>query len=154
MGTEYCNLDQGLINYYFEHEFSSRVYTKQQVGYTLNHKEDVSLENGNFICKETFLESSSISHIEKEELTNLNVSLNKIRFQIDGSNAIHYFALSDSLSIVLDTFENSKPEYLYGILMKNKYNLTPLDITIKNERPKNTELLLNYLLPLEDVALS
>lgn len=50
--------------------------------------------------------------------------------------------------------EYNRPEYLTGILMKNNNGKSPLDITLDNESPKNTELLLRKLALFRDSSLS
>jgi hypothetical protein len=68
---------------------------------------------------------------------------------------IHYFALdSDILPLILDYMEENRPGYLMGILMPNNQGRSALDITIENESPKNTELLLLKLLNFPDQKLS
>ena len=72
--------------------------------------------------------------------------LDKIRFQVDGSTILHIYALDfEKLKLVLDFFEDNEPLYLTCILMKNNKGESPLEITIKNDYSKNTEMMLNYL---------
>ena len=74
------------------------------------------------------------------------LTLKRIRFQIDGNTSLHYYALEyDTLSLILEYMESHRPEYLTAILMKNNKGKSPLDITLDNESPKNTELLLRKL---------
>jgi len=81
-----------------------------------------------------------------EEVSEDNIMIDRIRFSVDGNTVLHYFALnSEILGMILEYFEEHKIEYLSGILMKNLNGESPLEITIKNESPKNTELLLRKL---------
>mmetsp|Transcript_26896 Transcript_26896/g.26819 ORF Transcript_26896/g.26819 Transcript_26896/m.26819 type:complete len:116 (-) Transcript_26896:849-1196(-) len=50
--------------------------------------------------------------------------------------------------------ETHRHEYLTGILMKNNRGKSPLDITLDNESPKNTELLLRKLSLFSNSSLS
>jgi len=59
-----------------------------------------------------------------------------------------------TLSLILDYMEYHRPEYLTAILMKNNKNKSPLDITLDNESPKNTELFLRKLTLFRDSSLS
>lgn len=69
-----------------------------------------------------------------------------IRFQVDGTTSLHLYAMDTTrLQLILQYMEDNKPEYLTAVLMKNHQDLSPLDITIMNESPKNTELLLSKL---------
>lgn len=84
-----------------------------------------------------------------------NINLERIRFQVDGNTSLHYYALEyDTLKLILDYMEYNRPEYLTGILMKNNSGKSPLDITLDNESPKNTELLLRKLALFRDSSLS
>ncbi len=49
------------------------------------------------------------------------------------------------LKLVLDFFEDNEPLYLTCILMKNNKGLTPIDLTIQNDSPKNASLMLSKL---------
>ena len=60
----------------------------------------------------------------------------------------------DTLTLILEFMETYKPEYLTAILMKNGKNKSPLDITLDNESPKNTEVLLRKLIGFKDENMS
>jgi hypothetical protein len=59
-GNQYINLDNMLPNFYFEHVFMSPYNDMSPSGYLMNHREDVYLENGYRILKETYLEVESL----------------------------------------------------------------------------------------------
>ena len=76
-------------------------------------------------------------------------------FSIDGSTAIHLYALDDVwLPILLDYFTIHWPSYLAGILSKNHNNDSPLDIAIENDAPWSTELMMKYLVNLSSLNIS
>ena len=147
-GDTYVNLDTGLINYFFEYQFTNYGFYDQTCGYRINSPQDLVLENGNIITKETMIEVAALDDLvdEIEQITEENINLERIRFQIDGNTSLHYYALEyDTLSLILEYMEAHRPEYLTAILMKNNKGKSPLDITLDNESPKNTELLLRKL---------
>lgn len=78
-----------------------------------------------------------------------------LKFQINGNTILHLYALDTAaLSIILDFMEENKKEYLNSILMKNQKGVSPLDITIDNDSPKNTDLLLVALSKLSEANYS
>lgn len=155
---KYVNLDNGLTNYFFEYTFYSYAWQySSRNGYKINKNQDVILENGALITKETIIEVTALDEIIQEitEIDDSNVSYDRIRFQVDGNTSLHYYALEyETLSIILDYFEEHKPHYLTAILMKNSRGKSPIDIAIDNESPKNIELFLNKLALFEDIKLS
>jgi hypothetical protein len=156
-GDTYVNLDKGLINYFFEYEFPNTSFYDQVGGYRINEKQDLILEYGNVITKETLIEVTSLEELiwEMSTISEENINLERIRFQVDGNTSIHLYALEyDTLTLILDYFEEHKPEYLTAILMKNDKDKSPLDITLDNESPKNTEVLLKKLVLFKDASLS
>ncbi len=79
----------------------------------MNPVEDVCIENGELFTKDTLMECETIDSIEDFNLTQENISFDRIRFNVDGSNIIHYFALdSAKLKLVMDFFENKRMDYL------------------------------------------
>lgn len=115
------------------------------------------LEYGSIITKETIVEVSALEELITGEIqiNQDNINLERIRFQIDGNTSLHMYALEyDTLTLILDYMQDHKPEYLTAILMKNGKNKSPLDITIDNESPKNTELLLRKLTLFKDESMS
>ena len=92
---------------------------------------------------------------KEEEIEEGNLSVEKMKFQIEGSTIIHLFALNgEALNIILEFLEENRKEYLGSILMKNDEGDTPIDITIKYHSPRNTDLLLKYLSHLKGQSLS
>lgn len=156
-GDTYVNLDKGLINYFFEYDFNSNAFYEQVSGYRINKDQDLVLEYGNIITKETLIEVASVDELKDgyEKITEENINLERIRFQVNGNTSLHFFALEyETLSLILDYMEEHRPEYLTSILMKNNKNKSPLDITLDNESPKNTEILLRKLTNFNDSSLS
>ena len=101
------------------------------------------------------MEIESIELLEKLDLNVNNVSMNLLRFQIDGSSSLHYFALSpEDLSVIMDFFEEERVEYLLGLLSKNRYGLSPLHIAVANEAPKSVEIMLSKISLFNDLQLS
>ena len=77
------------------------------------------------------------------------------KFQINGNTILHLYALDyAALTTILDFLEENKKEYLNAILMKNFEGVSPLDITIDNDSPKNTDLLLVALSKLNEANYS
>jgi hypothetical protein len=112
---------------------------------------------GNILTKETVLECSALDDLltESKTIEPTNISIERIRFQINGNTILHYYALDyQKLSLVLEFFENNEIKYLSAILMKNNKGKSPLDITLDNESPKNTELLLRKLVLAQDSGVS
>jgi hypothetical protein len=148
-GETYCDLNQGLINYFFETHFDppeKRHFL--QFGYRINKNEDMMLENGFRILKETYMEVETVSSYQNnpKSLTADNINLDRIRFQVDGSTIVHLYALDyQKLKLVLDYFEENCVAYLTCILVRNTFNKTPLQITIEQDSPKNTSLMLEKL---------
>ena len=154
----YVNLDQGLKNYFFEVNFiNSGFISYDACGYKMNTEESIIFENSKIYTKETLIETISLDDLlaDATEVTERNINLERIRFQIDNNSALHYYALEyQTLNLILDYMEEHKPGYLSAILMKNNKGMSPLDITIVNESPKNTELLLRKLTLFKDQTLS
>jgi len=156
-GDTYVNLDTGLINYFFEYDFVNQGMYEQKGGLRISKNEDLVLDYGWVITKETLIEVYSLEDIVRydDHITEDNISLERIRFQVDGSTSLHYYALEyDTLKLILDYMETHRHEYLTGILMKNNRGKSPLDITLDNESPKNTELLLRKLSLFSNSSLS
>ena len=156
-GDTYVDLDKGLINYFFEYNFLGTSFYDQHGGCRINKDQDLILENGNLITKETLVEVYCLQDlmISPEDLSAENINLEKIRFQVEGSTSLHYYALDyEKLSLILDYMDEKRPEYLTAILMRNNKGKSPLDITIENESPKNTELMLRKLIRFSDYSLS
>jgi hypothetical protein len=85
------------------------------------------------------------------EIKEDELSLNDIKFQVDGNTILHLYCLEeDKLKIILDFLEKNKKVYLNSILMKNKEGKTPLDISIENDSQRTTDLLLRSLSHLEE----
>jgi len=149
----YFDVDEGLQSYYFEFDFPAPPYdelgkSRACLGNRMNEREDIILLEGRRIMKETFIECETVMNFLDygEQVSEDNILIDRIRFSVDGNTVLHYFALNtEILSMVLEYFEEHKVEYLSGILMKNVKGESPLEITIKNESPKNTELLLRKL---------
>jgi hypothetical protein len=54
-----------------------------------------------------------------EEITEDNINLERIRFQIDGNTSLHYFAHDfEKLSLICEYMEDHRPEYLTAAVMK------------------------------------
>lgn len=78
-----------------------------------------------------------------------------LKFQIDGNTIFHLFALdTQSLNLICEYLEENKKDYLNGILMKNYEGETPLDITINNDSPKNTDIMLRSLSKIKEAKYS
>jgi hypothetical protein len=156
-GETYVNLDTGLINYFFEYTFTSTCFYDQDGGFRINRNEDIILEYGDFILKETLIEVASLDEIISGymKITEANINIERVRFQVEGNTSLHYYALEyNTLKLILDYMEEHKPKYLTAILMKNNKGKSPLDISLDNESPKNTELFLRKLSLFEDSSLS
>ncbi len=100
------------------------------------------------ILKETYLEVETLATYQKNPkyLNADNILIDRIWFQIDGQTALHLFCLDYKiLKLILETFAKQRGDYLSSILMKNSEGESPLEITIKFDYSKNTELMINYL---------
>jgi hypothetical protein len=62
-GATYVNLDTGLINYFFEYEFTANSFYEQISGNRINKKQDLILEYGSVITKETLIEVISLDEL-------------------------------------------------------------------------------------------
>ena len=92
---------------------------------------------------------------ENKEIREEDINLANVKFQIEGNTIIHMTCLEvEHLKIVLEYLEKHKKEYLIAILMENDNGKTPLDITIENDSPKTTDLLLKTLSQLEEGSYS
>ena len=115
----------------------------------MNQQEDIYLYGRRKkILKETYLEVETLSNYLKRphSLNADNITLDRIWFQIDWGTALHYFCLdSKILPLILDLYAHQWKDYLTSILMKNNKGESPLEITIKNDYSKHTEMMLNYL---------
>lgn len=115
------------------------------------------LEYGDIITKEILLEVVSIEDIKDGStvITEENINLARIRFQVDGNTALHFYALDyNTLSVILNHMEYYKPQYLSSILMKNNKGKSPLDMSIDGESPRNTELFLQKIALFKDASFS
>jgi len=136
-GNLYLNLDDGLQNYFFEWNFGENLYSGEQYwGYWMNWEEDIYLfGKSRKIVKEIYLEVETLSNYLKNPkyLRKDNITLDRIRFQIDGKTTLHYFCLdSKMLSKILEIYSKEWKDYLTSILMKNTDGESPLDIALKN----------------------
>lgn len=151
----YVNLDTGLPNHFFNYEFQPTYNSSN--GYKLNSKENMILSSNCLIIKNTYLsaQSADIIRTGKHEISNESINFDRLKWQIDGNTVLHHFALDyERLSLILNYMEEKSPQYLSMILMTNKRGKTPLDITLDNESPKNTEALLRKLIIFKDHRLS
>ena len=140
----YINLDIGLPNYFYEWKFVN-INSRFIGGYMMNTIEDWIIRSGKLYRKETMIELDTVDDYIGGHFTlnKSNICLERIRFNLDANSAIHYFALDpEMLSLVLDYMEENMIGYLTAILLKNNKGKSPIDITIDNESPKWTELLL------------
>ena len=152
----YVNLDYGLVNYFFEHDYLDYGFSNKN-GFRITDSEKYILENGWLLTKETIVELSALDDLINERfiLNSMNISLEKTRFQVDGNTSLHYFALEfDTLNLILEYFDLHRQEYLLSILMKNNDGKSPLDIALDNESPRNAELMLNKLTIFKDEKFS
>ena len=100
------------------------------------------------LLKVSFIDTQNLDNIlqKKEKLTEDNISFEKIKFQIEGNTIVHLFALNfNCLSFIINFIIEYNKKYLTMILVKNKQNISPLDITIENESPRCTELMLRSI---------
>lgn len=153
----YVNLDRGLINYYFDYDFTNYPWTQAHQGYKMDKKEETILYRGKLLMKEMYSESETLQKFldGNFKLTEENITLDKIKIQIDGNTMLHLFCIDHKyLGIVMRFMEDHFSDGLASILMKNHNNETPLDLAIKYESFKTTELLLGYLSMLDERAYS
>lgn len=154
----YVDLDIILKNYFFDINFSEHFEDEYLInGYKFNKQEDILLCKGKVILKVTYIDTQTIDNFyaQKETLNEENIYLERIKFQIDGNTILHLFALEfDILNVILNFFEEYRPDYLSMILMKNHSLVSPLDIAIEYDRQKNVELLLTKLSVLKDGSYS
>ena len=109
-GDVYLNLDWGLANHFFEYDFKRSVM-KSKNGYRITQSEDRILENGWLITKQTIVELCALDELihEKFKIDQDSISLERIRFQVDGNTSLHYYALEyDTLNLILEYFDNHK----------------------------------------------
>jgi hypothetical protein len=147
-GNKYINMDQILDNYFFDVEFGN--YYKENLllnGYKMSKNEDVLLCFGMILLKVSYIDAKTVDYLMgTEKLTEENIHIEKIKFQIQGNTIIHLFALNyDSLLMTLNYIAEFDQRYLTMILIKNNNKKSPLDLTIEHDSPKTTELLLRHL---------
>ena len=163
----YLNLAHCLPNYFFDYNFPEKNYNSYRKvlrccsGYRINETEDMVIDHENMIRKETLLKVVLMGELlsqDRDTLNDLNeenINIDKLRFSVDGSTVFHFFAMNTRvLALVLDLFEEKMPKYLTSIVMKNNKGYSPIDITILNVSPKNSELLLKKLSLFKDMSLS
>lgn len=83
-------------------------------------REDIILHKGYRSMKEVYVEVTAVDDLIKQDYSvdKKSLKIERIRFQIDGTTAIHYFALdSAKLKLVLNVMEEEKKEYLTAVLM-------------------------------------
>jgi hypothetical protein len=141
-------MDQILDNYFFDVEFGN--YYKENLllnGYKMSKNEDVLLCFGMILLKVSYIDAKTVDYLMgTEKLTEENIHIEKIKFQIQGNTIIHLFALNyDSLLMTLNYIAEFDQRYLTMILIKNNNKKSPLDLTIEHDSPKTTELLLRHL---------
>lgn len=78
----YINLDDGLINYFFEVTFKPPRNDRANFGFRMSEEEDLILEDGSILMKETLMEVQSLDELVAgtEILKKNNISLERIRF--------------------------------------------------------------------------
>jgi len=83
---------------------------------------------------------------ESKGFNEVDMDTNTVKFQVDGNTILHMLSTEvDDLKVVLDYLGSNKKEFLTAILMKNNKGKTPLDLSIENDSPKCTDLLLSTL---------
>ena len=103
-GDIYVNLDKGIVYYFFEYNFQNFTFNDKN-GYRINTNEDLILEYGTIITKETLIEVSALDDLidETSTITPENINLQRIRFQVDRNTSLHYYALEyEKLALVID----------------------------------------------------
>lgn len=151
------NLDKGLQNKNFELRLDSYGYKCCEKGYQIDGRESYILDDNYIVSKETLMKTSIVDELRygKFQPTEDNINLSRLNWQIDGNTILHYYALDyEKLVLITDYLEEEDPSFLMAILMKNKRGKSPLDITLDNESPKNTEILLKKLAVFKDLSLS
>lgn len=77
------NMDEGLPNYFFDAPFESQIdkYCNNQA-LRINEDEDVVLCSGSMFLKNSFVDIELVDEFlsEKEDLTEDNIHLNKVKF--------------------------------------------------------------------------
>jgi hypothetical protein len=142
-------MDQILDNYFFDVEFG--IYYREnllQNGYKMSKNEDVLLCSGMIFLKVSYIDTKTVDYLigKTEKLTEENIHIEKIKFQIQGNTIMHLFALNyDSLLMTIKYIAEFDKKYLTMILIKNNNKKSPLDLTIEHDSPKTTELLLRHL---------
>ena len=123
LGENYCNLDHGLTNHFFETKFSfSKDRYKSCIGPRVNFAEDIILLNGQRILKETYVEIETVMMFKNDIscINAKNIIIDRCRFQVEGSTTIHLYALNyTQLKLVLDFYDQVKRNYLTSILVRN-----------------------------------
>ena len=120
-------------------------------------EQNLILDNGNIIMKETLLEVATIQELTKGsfEINESNITLSRVRFQVEGNSILHVYALeAEILELILTFLEKNKPQYLTTILLKNNKGKTPLDISIENHNTFSTELFVGKLTLFKNTSLS
>jgi hypothetical protein len=129
----------------------------KMVSLLISFLEELIAIDGNLLMKTLYMESVSldryISGVDKIEHGQL--AKHNLKFQISGNTIFHLFALdTTSLALICEYLEENKKDYLNAILMRNFDGETPLDITIKQDSPKNTDLMLRSLSKIREAKYS
>ena len=116
-GDTYVNLDKGIVYYFFEYNFQNSTFNNRNK-YWINTKEDLILEYGTIITKETLIEVSALDDLidVTNTITPENINLERIRFQVDWNTSLDYYALEyEKLALVFDFMETNRLDYLLSI---------------------------------------
>ena len=109
-------MDQIVDNYFFDINFLN--YYDDDVptnGYKVSEKEEVMLCRGQVLLKVSYLESLNLENLvkQKDTLTEDNITLGKVKFQINGETILHIFALDEkNLSLILNFLQENYKRYL------------------------------------------
>lgn len=133
-------MDSILKNYFFDINFEDHFHHDTvSNGFKISQNEEIILCQGLVVLKVSYIDCKTLNNLisETEKITEENIYIEKIRFQIEGNTVVHMYALEfDTLSIIINYLLEYKKDYLSMILMKNNENYSPLDICIENESSK------------------
>ena len=119
---KYVDMNEILDNYFFQVDFLN-FYDPEQLlnGYKVSEKQEIMLWNGNILLKVWYIDFQTLKGFveNKESLTEDNITIEKIKFQIEGSTILHLFALNfEKLSLILNFLKEKDKRYLTMILIK------------------------------------
>ena len=104
--NNYANMDSVLKNYFFDTDFNK--YFHEDLisnGFKMSQNEEELLCKGLVVLKVTYLDCQTANNLisNSETITQENIYIERIKFQLNGNNILHMYALEfDTLQVILE----------------------------------------------------